>query len=53
MKKIIFALFFLFFASGCVAGDCTPERNRLHNVGREGACQRNPALCIRGTDIAW
>jgi len=53
MKKIIFMLFLFVFIVACEAGKFTPQRNRLHNMGREDTCSRNPSLCIEGTNIPW
>lgn len=51
MKKYILLL--LLLLSACEAGKFTPQRNRLHNMGREGICEQNPSRCIEGTNIPW
>lgn len=53
MKNIIIALFFITLLTACEAGKFTPQRNRLHTMGREGICEKNPSRCIDGTNIDW
>lgn len=53
MKKIIICFCLIAFLAACEAGKFTPERNRLHNLGRENVCEKNPQRCIDGTNIEW
>ena len=53
MKKLITSIFLGSFLAACVAGKFTPERNRLHEMGRVGVCETNPSRCVEGTDIDW
>ena len=53
MKKIIICCCLLFLLNACTAGQFTPERNRLHNMGRENVCEKNPQRCIEDTGIEW
>lgn len=43
----------MLFVTACVAGDFKPERNRLHDMGKTGICEKNPSRCIDGTNIDW
>jgi len=53
MKNIVIIFLFLIVLSACEAGKFTPQRNRLHTIGRENICQQNPYRCIDGTNIDW
>ena len=53
MKRIVFCLSLMCFLGSCVAGEFTPERNRLHNMGKSEICAKNPSRCIEGTSIDW
>lgn len=51
--RVITAAFLLFLLAACQAGNFTPQRNRLHNMGRENICETNPQRCIEGTNVEW
>ena len=51
MTKKFFVVALLLLLTACEAGKFTPERNRLHEMGREGICEQNPKRCIDG--VAW
>lgn len=53
MKKSFLFLSLVFFITACVAGEFEPERNRLHDMGKTGICEKNPDRCIEGTNIDW
>ncbi len=51
MKKIM-TLVILLVLSGCVAGEFTPERNRLHDMNSDrDICSREPERCISGVAV--
>ena len=53
MKKITICLGIFLFLTACTAGELTPQRRRLHNMGQEGICVENPDRCVSGTNIPW
>ena len=53
MKLISLLLISICLLNACTAGKFTPQRNRLHNMGRENICAQNKQRCIEGTNIAW
>jgi len=53
MKHFLLYISLILFTAACVAGDFKPERNRLHNMGKTGICEKNPDRCIDGTNIDW
>lgn len=53
MKRIFITLLIILSISACEAGKVTPQRERLHNMGKENICRENPQRCIKGTNIDW
>lgn len=53
MKKILICCCLIALLAACEAGKFTADRNRLHNLGRDGVCEKNPQRCIDGTNIEW
>lgn len=51
MKKIL-VMVSLMALCGCVAGDFTPSRTRLHEMNSDKElCEKNPERCTSG--VSW
>ena len=51
MKKFVI-LTILLALCGCVAGEFTPNRNRLHEMNSDkDICSREPERCISGVAV--
>lgn len=50
MKKLCL-VFCLLLLAGCEVGKFTPEREKLHNMGKENICEKSPERCVN--DVPW